>query len=99
MTAVIFNPAPWMRDAVCRGYKDVFFPEGKGQHLRHRTERAKRFCAVCPVRRECLELALAKEGNAAAGARYGVWGGCTPAERRRIWDERQRVAEQLAAAS
>lgn len=34
------------------------------------------FCKPCPVRLECL--------NAGIGERYGIWGGTTPKERRRI---------------
>ena len=37
-------------------------------------------CAACPVRSECLELALR---NWAVG-RFGVWGGTVPAEREEI---------------
>jgi hypothetical protein len=97
MTAVIVNTAPWMRDAVCRGHGNLFFPEG--QRKRHQTERAKRFCAVCPFTSECLELALTEESGAAGNARYGVWGGCTPAERRRIWDDRVKRATSRPATT
>jgi WhiB family transcriptional regulator, redox-sensing transcriptional regulator len=37
-------------------------------------------CSGCPVREECLELALR---NWAVG-RHGVWGGTVPAERERL---------------
>jgi WhiB family transcriptional regulator, redox-sensing transcriptional regulator len=37
-------------------------------------------CGACPVREECLELALR---NWAVG-RHGVWGGTVPAERERL---------------
>ena len=37
-------------------------------------------CAACPVREECLELALR---NWAVG-QHGVWGGTVPAERERL---------------
>ena len=53
--------------------RDPFFPE-KGQPTRV----AKRICAPCPVRTECLEYALA------AGERWGVWGGLSERERRRL---------------
>lgn len=39
---------------------------------------AKRICNRCPVREECLEYALA------AGEKYGIWGGTTERERRRL---------------
>jgi WhiB family transcriptional regulator, redox-sensing transcriptional regulator len=48
-------------------------------------------CARCPVREECLELALRswKVGQ------FGVWGGTVPAERREL---RTARAAQLARA-
>lgn len=39
--------------------------------------RAKSICAVCPVRRECLDFALKTQQA------WGVWGGLTSAERER----------------
>jgi WhiB family redox-sensing transcriptional regulator len=48
-------------------------------------------CAACPVRQECLELALR---NWAVG-QHGVWGGTVPAERQEL--RAARVA-QLARA-
>lgn len=41
-------------------------------------EEAKAICQLCPVRESCLRFALA------AREEYGVWGGTTPQERRRI---------------
>jgi WhiB family redox-sensing transcriptional regulator len=66
----------WRARASCRGLDPVlFFPEddeGPG------AERAQEVCATCPVREQCLQSALAnKEG-------YGIWGGTTPRERRRL---------------
>lgn len=57
---------------------DLFFPE-KGGSVRE----AKRVCARCPVRVECLEEALAND------ERFGVWGGLSETDRRRL---RRRVA-------
>ena len=71
----------------------VFYPEpgsDKNQHHVARLyRRAKRICAQCPVRRECLEAALSDEegrwdpekGRWSRHLPYGVWGGHTPAER------------------
>lgn len=72
----------WHADAACANLLppdahvigwDPFFPE-KGQ----KTGAAKRLCAACPVRHECLEEALSEVWI------EGVWGGTTPRERRRI---------------
>ena len=50
---------------------ELFFPE-KGGSARE----AKKVCASCEVRAECLEYALA------ADERYGIWGGLAEQERR-----------------
>ncbi len=65
--------------AKCRGVDPkVFFPsDGWG------VERAKVICQDCSVRTECLEYALENR------ERYGVWGGTSEGERRRI--NKQRV--------
>ena len=73
-TQLIDPKAPWQEQARCRGVDgDVFFPE-RGESSRP----AKRICAECPVRLECLNAALRR------GEQYGVWGGMTQRERRRL---------------
>ncbi|HJR18350.1 MAG TPA: WhiB family transcriptional regulator, partial [Actinomycetota bacterium] len=39
---------------------------------------AKRICAQCAVRDECLDYALAND------ERFGIWGGLSERERRRV---------------
>ncbi|WP_346764989.1 WhiB family transcriptional regulator [Streptomyces sp. A1277] len=68
-----------IEEGICaQTYPDLFFPE-KGEA--GKTRAAKGICFVCPVRRACLEEALAEEGTVAASHRYGVLGGCSPRER------------------
>jgi WhiB family redox-sensing transcriptional regulator len=43
---------------------------------RTRESEAKRICADCPVRRECLEYALRVRES------FGIWGGLNETERR-----------------
>jgi WhiB family redox-sensing transcriptional regulator len=70
----------WQNQANCLGLDPVlFFPE-RGESTRE----AKRVCAGCAVREECLEYALDE------GFRHGVWGGLSERERRPI--RRQRGA-------
>lgn len=52
---------------------ELFFPE-KGGSVAY----AKRVCRSCPVRPECLEYALEND------ERFGVWGGLSERERRRV---------------
>lgn len=50
---------------------------------------AREICASCPVRLECLEFALARK------ERFGMWGGLTPIERRRIERRERRTKLKL----
>lgn len=89
MTAPLLDFRPdgtdWMADGLCRQIPEadpLFFPEkGRGLNLAE----AVRLCEMCPVREACLAYALARREQ------YGVWGGTTPNQRRRIW--RKRAAE------
>ena len=64
----------WRLDALCAETDpEAFFPEKGGS-----TREAKRVCSGCEVRAECLESALAND------ERFGIWGGLSERERRRI---------------
>ena len=66
--------ASWRLDALCAETDpEAFFPEKGGS-----TRDAKRVCSGCTVRAECLEFALAND------ERFGIWGGLSERERRRI---------------
>ncbi len=61
----------WNERAACRGASlAVFFPEDDDYAA------ARKVCAVCPVRRPCLEEAQRFRIH------FGMFGGLTPAERR-----------------
>lgn len=63
----------WATQAACRAQKpDDLFVRGAEQN------QAKRVCAGCPVRTECLIEALDNE------IEWGVWGGMTERERRAL---------------
>lgn len=47
-------------------------------------------CRKCPVQKECAEYAIAAHIN------YGIWGGLTSAERRRIRGGHKELQEVLA---
>src|SRR5439155_18361695 len=64
----------WQDQANCLGVDpDLFFPERGAS-----TREAKEVCRGCVVRLECLEYALAN------GEKFGIWGGMSERERRRI---------------
>ncbi len=62
---------------------EAFFPD-KGES----TKEAKRICSDCPVKQPCLDFALAND------EKFGIWGGLSPKERRRLkkLDERTTAA-------
>jgi WhiB family redox-sensing transcriptional regulator len=61
---------------------EEWFPDGEGEGEPAR--RARQVCAGCPVRAECLELALSMPQRPA-----GIWGGTTERERRDMRRERR----------
>jgi WhiB family redox-sensing transcriptional regulator len=85
------NTAGWPTEAACLSADpDLFFPISTTGPAEKQIARAKRICAGCAVRRECLEFALAHDQM------YGIWGGTTPDDRRR--DRRRRRRRAAVAA-
>lgn len=73
---MITNGAPLalQDDAECAQIGTEFFFAEKGGPTRD----AKKVCAQCPVIAECLDYAQQVEWE------YGIFGGLTPTERRRV---------------
>jgi WhiB family redox-sensing transcriptional regulator len=68
------NPLSWQTDALCaQTDPEAFFPEKGGS-----TRDAKRICTSCEVKAQCLEYALQND------ERFGIWGGLSERERRRL---------------
>lgn len=64
----------WQDRALCaQTDPEAFFPEKGGS-----TREAKKICLGCEVRDMCLEYALAHD------ERFGIWGGLSERERRRL---------------
>ncbi len=81
----------WRSAAACLlADPDLFFPISSAGPAERQIARAKRICAGCPVRQECLEFALSQ------GQAYGIWGGTTPEDRQR---DRRRKRRAAAAAA
>lgn len=73
----------WRSEALCaQTDPEAFFP-GKGGS----TQEAKRVCADCTVRKQCLDWAVEHD------ERFGIWGGMSERERRR-YKKRMRAQRQ-----
>jgi WhiB family redox-sensing transcriptional regulator len=64
----------WQADSLCaQTDPEAFFPEKGGS-----TRDAKKICASCDVKAQCLEYALQND------ERFGIWGGLSERERRKL---------------
>ena len=83
----------WRDDAACASADPEVFHPGQGQG----SEAAKKICAACEVRPQCLADAIAND------EREGIWGGLTKQERRKLararnWAEGRKLEPALAAS-
>jgi WhiB family transcriptional regulator, redox-sensing transcriptional regulator len=89
--AEIFDrPESWQERGRCtelpsRKIDALFFPE-RG----HSSKAAKALCAECCVKAECLEYALERKEA------FGVWGGTSERDRRKIRKEHSRASVWLS---
>jgi hypothetical protein len=80
---------PWAARALCaQADPEIFFPPAGDPG----TE-AKKICARCPVRQDCLAYALD------ADERFGIWGGLDPDERRNLHRRQNRRSSAKPDAS
>jgi WhiB family redox-sensing transcriptional regulator len=83
--ALAVDDLSWQDYANCRGADaDLFFPERGAS-----TKKAKAICAACTVRVQCLEYAITH------GEKFGIWGGMSERERRRV--RRERIYSRRAS--
>ncbi|MGP8065370.1 MAG: WhiB family transcriptional regulator [Acidimicrobiales bacterium] len=81
------GPRAWQARANCMGVDpELFFPE-RGSSTRE----AKEVCRGCVVRVDCLEFAIANS------EKFGIWGGMSERERRRV--RRARLLQQREVAA
>jgi len=73
LLGLVASPGWWFAGLCAQTDPELFFPE-KGGSVRE----AKAVCTGCPVRAQCLAHALAHD------ERFGVWGGTSERERRRL---------------
>lgn len=70
----------WQEQSLCKeADPEQFFPEKGGA-----TALAKKLCKGCPVKAQCLEFALTND------ERFGIWGGLSERERRKLNRRRPR---------
>ncbi len=76
------TPLDWTDAAACRDSEgSLFYSADSAERKEDRLEReqlAKRICASCGVREECLQAALERHES------YGIWGGLNEFERRAL---------------
>ncbi|WKZ82239.1 MAG: WhiB family transcriptional regulator [Acidimicrobiia bacterium] len=76
----------WQAGANCTGANaDLFFPERGAS-----TRVAKSICRECSVKEACLEFAIT------TGEKFGIWGGMSERERRRVRRERHIAARRAS---
>jgi hypothetical protein len=71
----------------CEQVPDIFFPEdfraknkGQDKEMARLSEiTAREICMRCPVMSKCLEVGMYQD--------YGIWGGTTPEQRKRLRKE------------
>lgn len=87
ITTKLLQPLDWQVHARCTDVDpEIFFPERGGS-----SKAARAVCSGCVVRAQCLEYALNNKEQ------FGIWGGTSERERRRLRKERARRV--LRAAS
>ena len=69
----------WQKGANCKGSNSDLFFLDRGAS----SQPAKAICRGCPVREACLDFALR------TNQLFGIWGGLSERERRRVRRERQ----------
>jgi WhiB family redox-sensing transcriptional regulator len=78
----------WMDEGLCREVDpDLFFPEEAPQYAD-----PKLICMSCSVRQTCLSYALDNMADGYDVGQFGMWGGTTPPERRRMLQFGRRAA-------
>lgn len=78
----LLEPPAWHAQAKCKGLPTKLFYPARGEvrmssdsYLREEYP-ARKYCNACPVRAECLEAGLQEV--------YGIWGGTSGRQRRRM---------------
>ena len=80
ITTKLLQPVEWQAKARCAEVDpEIFFPDRGGS-----SKAARAVCNQCEVRLQCLEYALNNKEQ------FGIWGGTSERERRRLRRDRAR---------
>lgn len=90
-----FRHPNWTEEAACRGMgPDRFYPtDSEDDDDTEVAVAAKAVCESCPVREDCLTTAIETREQ------YGIWGGMTSRERRRMIRRARRARARNRAAA
>jgi WhiB family redox-sensing transcriptional regulator len=87
ITTKLLQPVEWQSNARCHeADPEIFFPERGGS-----SKLARAVCSKCEVKTKCLEYALNNKEQ------FGIWGGTSERERRKL--RRERNLRRLRTAS
>lgn len=96
LAAPVVRDPKWSDRGLCR-YEDadLWFPDGTtNMYALAQTAEAKRICGLCPVRRDCLNAVMEREGATKPTSRFGIYAALDPDERYRL---HRRSASKAAA--
>ena len=79
----------WMSNAYCASTDPDIFFDSVGHNERATRAAARGICQPCPVKMQCLAYAMAFEKG--HKFRYGIYGGCTPTERKTLQSKIDRL--------
>lgn len=76
----------------CANYPDAYFPEHNEsvQYQAYLVKQAVQGCMECPLINLCAEYAIT------AGEEFGIWGGLTRSQRKRMRQARRRLESRVA---
>ena len=81
-SASLYNELLWAQEAAgqvpCENAPDLFFGDAEDEAYTYNPAYAKSLCLACPVLELCAKYALS------AAEPYGVWGGLTAGERKKL---------------
>lgn len=85
----------WRDDAACVGLGDDMYPESSDTKG---IQYAQAVCDSCPIKADCLDDSMRREGGIGKDYRFGVRGGLTGPQRHYQYTKQQTEARRAAEA-